>query len=159
LIDSNLDWGQDLVNLQKWVETHAPGERVGLAYFGQVTPTIFRLRNEPFDWFLPPGRTGTLLPRTDNPQLIGPARRLTPGLYAVSATLLRGLPWRLYDANPLAAPQAWKANDFAFSYFQELKPMDQVGYSIFIYRLTEADVARLAPLVAEPPVNAASSTP
>jgi hypothetical protein len=151
LIDSNLDWGQDLVNLRDWVATHAPGERIGLAYFGQVTPVIFGLRNEPFDWFLPPGRPGTLGPRIQDPSLVGPARQLTPGLYAVSATLLRGLPWRLYDPNPLAPPQAWGAKEFAFSYFQELEPIDHVGYSIFIYRLTAADVARLAPLVAQPP--------
>jgi len=151
LIDSNLDWGQDLVNLRDWVATHTPGERIGLAYFGQITPVIFGVRNEPFDWFLPPGRPGTLGPRTDNPSLVGPARQLTPGLYAVSATLLRGLPWRLYDPNPLVAPQAWGAKEFAFSYFQEVEPIDHVGYSIFIYRLTAADVARLSPLVAQPP--------
>ena len=29
--------------------------------------------------------------------MIGPAKNLTPGYYAVSVTLLYGLPWRLYD--------------------------------------------------------------
>ena len=31
-------------------------------------------------------------------------------------------------------------------YFQTLKPIAQVGHSIFVYRLTAADAARLAPL-------------
>ncbi|HEU5116861.1 MAG TPA: glycosyltransferase family 39 protein, partial [Isosphaeraceae bacterium] len=44
LIDSNLDWGQDLVNLKRWVDRNAPGERLGLAYFGQVPPVIFQAR-------------------------------------------------------------------------------------------------------------------
>ncbi|MGE3822410.1 MAG: ArnT family glycosyltransferase, partial [Isosphaeraceae bacterium] len=31
LIDSNLDWGQDLIGLRRWLERNAPGEPVGLA--------------------------------------------------------------------------------------------------------------------------------
>ena len=54
LIDSNLDWGQDLVALQKWWKKNIPGQPIGLAYFGQINPSIFKLRGEPFDWFLPP---------------------------------------------------------------------------------------------------------
>src|SRR5262249_40620863 len=60
LIDSNIDWGQDLVNLRKWLDRNAPGERVGLAYFGQINPRIFDSRGEGFEWFLPPPRPGTM---------------------------------------------------------------------------------------------------
>ena len=62
LIDSNLDWGQDLVALQKWWQETIPGEPIGLAYFGQINPSIFKLRGEPFDWFLPPVKPGTVHP-------------------------------------------------------------------------------------------------
>ena len=54
LIDSNLDWGQDLVALQRWHRENIPNERIGLAYFGQINPSIFAMRGEPFRWFLPP---------------------------------------------------------------------------------------------------------
>ena len=63
LIDNNLDWGQDLVGLKKWAEAHAPGEPIGLAYFGQINPSIFLLRahqgvrERPLDWYLPPSRS------------------------------------------------------------------------------------------------------
>src|SRR5262249_7761669 len=51
LIDSNLDWGQDLVELQRWWKENIPDEEIGLAYFGQINPSIFALREEPFRWF------------------------------------------------------------------------------------------------------------
>ena len=44
LIDSNLDWGQDLIGLRRWVAENRPNQRVGLAYFGQINPNIFLLR-------------------------------------------------------------------------------------------------------------------
>ena len=160
LIDSNLDWGQDLVALQKWWRKTIPDQPIGLAYFGQINPSIFAMRGEPFAWFLPPVRPGTTsrLPGATSPKLIGPAPKLTPGYYAVSATLLHGLPWRLYDpAPPQAVPEAWEpawnahalepnARDFdAFGYFREFQPiMPPIGHSIYVYRLTEADVARVA---------------
>ena len=40
LIDSNLDWGQDLVTLDRWLRANHPGRRVGLAYFGQINPSL-----------------------------------------------------------------------------------------------------------------------
>jgi len=155
LIDSNLDWGQDLVALQKWWRETIPNEPIGLAYFGQINPSIFAMRGEAFAWFLPPVRPGTTsqLPGQTRAPLIGPARTLTPGYYAVSATLLYGLPWRLYDPAPQAWEPAWNAHglepdthDFAaFDYFREFQPiMPPIGHSIYVYHLTEADVARVA---------------
>ncbi len=151
LIDSNIDWGQDLVNLRKWLATNAPGERVGLAYFGQINPRIFDERGEGFDWFLPPPTPGTLklLPfryRGDPASM-----RLQPGLYAVSASLVKGLPYFVYDrpmpgleqVTAWAPYQAWFR---AFSYFDRLTPIDKVGYSIWIYRVSPEDAARLAPV-------------
>jgi hypothetical protein len=86
--------------------------------------------------------------------LIGPAQKLVPGYYAISATLLYGLPWRLYDpAPPLEVPQAWgpawniadeKAD--AFWYFRQFDPVKLVGHSIYVYKLSADDVAGAAPL-------------
>src|SRR5262249_19713676 len=75
LIDSNLDWGQDLLALQRWWKENIPNQRIGLAYFGQINPSIFALRGERFDWFLPPARPGTVRPLHEppSPGLIGPA--------------------------------------------------------------------------------------
>jgi 4-amino-4-deoxy-L-arabinose transferase-like glycosyltransferase len=154
LIDSNLDWGQDLVSLQKWWRETIPGQRIGLAYFGQINPSIFAMRGEPFDWFLAPvrpGSTSTINPER-SPDLVGPAEKLTPGYYAVSVTLLYGLPWRLYDpASPMHAPQAWAPtwNAWgldAFWYFRQFEPIKRIGHSIYVYHLSADDVAAAEPL-------------
>jgi hypothetical protein len=138
LIDSNLDWGQDLVGLRRWLARNAPGERLGLAYFGQIDPWIFALRGDTaFRWFLPPAVPGGIEGRRP------PLRRLEPGLYAVSASLVRGLPWRVYEKDQLGT---FSARTDAFGYFRTLVPIARVGHSIFIYRLSAADVTRLARL-------------
>jgi hypothetical protein len=155
LVDSNLDWGQDLVTLQKWWQANIPGQPIGLAYFGQINPSIFAMRGERFDWFLPPvlPRTTRPVPPAADPRLVGPARRLKPGYYAVSKTLLYGLPWRLYDpAPPEKVPQArapaWNAFEFhAFGYFWQFEPIAaKIGHSINVYRLSQEDVARVEEL-------------
>jgi hypothetical protein len=152
LIDSNLDWGQDLVGLQRWLAENRPGQSVGFAYFGQINPNIFLLRGQPFPWFLPPALPGTLEsidPRNPNPACLGPATRLRPGLYAVSASLVRGLPWRLYDSGPPIQTwsPAWNARGPApaFGYFAELTPIATIGHSIFVYDLTKDQCDRLNP--------------
>jgi 4-amino-4-deoxy-L-arabinose transferase-like glycosyltransferase len=157
LVDSNLDWGQDLVALQRWWQANIPGQPIGVAYFGQINPSIFAMRGEPFDWFLPPvmPRTTKPLPPVADPRLKGPAPRLKPGYYAVSKTLLYGIPWRLYDPAPpdkvvQARAPVWNAFEFhAFGYFWQFEPIQaDIGHSILIYRLSEEDVAR-ADLLAE----------
>lgn len=152
LIDSNLDWGQDLVGLKRWLDVNAPGERVGIAYFGQITPGIFNERSEPLDWYLPPALPGTWGERPPR-RYAGPAASQPPGpgLYAVSASLVRGLPWRVYDAlqpgaNPAVAWAPIEARANAFSYFAGLEPIATIGHSIFVYRITPEQAAALAPL-------------
>lgn len=153
LIDSNLDWGQDLPGLKRWVDEHAPGRRIGIAYFGQINPSIFALaeghttfgpngRRPPpgvgLDWFLPPALPGKLPERPDL-TIRGPE----PGLYAVSASLMRGLSWRVY------VPERWEpisARGNAFSYFAGLRPIDHIGHSILIYEITPEQARRLARL-------------
>ena len=61
LLDSNLDWGQDLHALSTWLERHRPGETVGLAYFGSVDPSILRDQGRGFPFRLAPvGDPGAL---------------------------------------------------------------------------------------------------
>lgn len=154
LIDSNLDWGQDLVTLRNWLRTHAPGEKVGLAYFGQINPNILNLRREGFDWFLPPPAPGSLRPLSNPAVLDGPASHLTPGLYAVSASFVRGLPYAIYDPS-LRIPNLYPGWDSrgapedrpAFAYFQSLTPIARVGHSIFVYRVDPEQAARLNQLL------------
>jgi hypothetical protein len=141
LIDSNLDWGQDLVNLKRWLDRNAPGEKVGLAYFGQIHPNIFARRGEPLNWDLPPALPNTMKFPPPKQFLAGTNLRPEPGLYAVSASLVRGLDWRVYTPHSRAN---WEAGRRAFIYFKELEPFDTIGYSIFLYRITPEQSDRLA---------------
>ncbi len=153
LIDSNLDWGQDLVGLRDWCREHAPGETIGLAYFGQINPAMLAHAGGGIDWLLPPVLPGSTVPmeRERNlppPRLVGPMKRLRPGYYAISTSLVYGLPWRLYDPSPVmpdAWAPAWNAGEDAFGYFRRFTPIDQVGHSILIYNLTQEDIDRNGP--------------
>lgn len=157
LIDSNLDWGQDLLNLQDWLRDNAPGERVGLAYFGQIHPNLLASRGagpgQGIDWFVPAARPDSLRSLYEPVNQYRPEQPIAPGLYAVSASLVKGLPWRLYDPEPpwrldanarVRIYPAWSAGEGAFSYFQRLAPIATIGHSIWIYRVSEADARRLA---------------
>jgi hypothetical protein len=43
LLDSNLDWGQDLITLQRWMDAEGV-PIVDLAYFGRVPPELYGVR-------------------------------------------------------------------------------------------------------------------
>ena len=47
LVDSNLDWGQDLYRVRKEVERLQPGGPIGLLYFGHVDPELYGLSYYP----------------------------------------------------------------------------------------------------------------
>ena len=68
LDDSNIDWGQDLPSLQRWLDAH-PGTPVRLAYFGTARPATY----------------GIELPRMQESEEICAPRR---AVYAISAHLL-----------------------------------------------------------------------
>ena len=147
LIDSNLDWGQDLVGLREYLRREQVDEPIGLAYFGQVPPAIFEARGDGFPWFLPP-------PTPGRSSLMGPTgdlvpTRLRPGLYAVSASLLRGLPWRVYGSTFNPASPNWfrptlNLREHAYAYFRDLEPLSEsIGHSILLYRITPAQAAAI----------------
>jgi 4-amino-4-deoxy-L-arabinose transferase-like glycosyltransferase len=46
LSDSNLDWGQGLLALRKYQQTH-PGETIHLAYFGTMDPRLYGIHHVP----------------------------------------------------------------------------------------------------------------
>ena len=76
LVDSSLDWGQDLPDLKAWLDQNARGEKIFLAYFGTGDPAY-------------EGIVATALPTLP---AVGPPRKwhaLTAGVYAISATMLQ----------------------------------------------------------------------
>lgn len=110
LVDSNLDWGQDLIALAAYEEQHlsepyqvawlgtAPLHAYGIKY-GRPMPIWPQGREDPLtDPFYPP------LP--------------APGTYVLSATQLQGV---------------YLKNQSRFAWFLDQQPTDRVGYSLFVF--------------------------
>jgi hypothetical protein len=108
LLDSNLDWGQDLIALRRYLEREGI-ESVDLAYFGRVPPEVYGVRYRPLG-AQPPQR------------------------YAVvSANLLWG---RMYIIN--GDPRYWPEDKDTFAAYRKLRPKAVVGHTIYIFDLSEA---------------------
>ncbi len=158
-VDSNIDWGQDLLRLAAYARAH-PAEPIKLAYFGSAPPTKY-------------------LDCTALPSFFGfePSAALTAGTYVTSVTQLVGV----YDVE--VRPDFWSVRARqTFGQFAEIAaqppppdetpdrrtqreqiveeydalrpkrliarlrdrpPDDRVGYSMLVYRLTDADVEEL----------------
>jgi hypothetical protein len=84
LSDSNLDWGQDLPALARYLN----GRPVYLSYFGQADPHYYKINSTPLPGWPPPAHTR-----------FAPADP-APGLYAISASNLVGA--QLPDPNTFA---------------------------------------------------------
>lgn len=112
LLDSNLDWGQDLGALARYLKQHEIGE-IGLAYFGMAPPAELGI-----PYHLPP-------------------REPEPGWYAVSANFSRGRPHTLRQPDGSFRP----ADVNEFRYFQDFVPVGNVGASIDVYHVSADDVA------------------
>lgn len=106
LVDSNLDWGQDLPGLKEYMERNGI-ERVKLAYFGFSDPIYYGIRYDYLPSYSIPNRNveGDEIP--------------LKGYFAISATMLQGV--YLPDRD-------------LYKLFREIEPIDRIGYSIFIYR-------------------------
>ena len=111
LVDSNLDWGQDLKGLKAWMTARGI-DQVGLAYFGTADPNYYGIRYTPLpDAGLFAG--GPWVP----PRL--------PGWIAVSATILSGA----------------YGDDRSRAFYQPLRDRQAwatIGYSIRLYWVERA---------------------
>ena len=108
LVDSNLDWGQDLIGLKRFMEINGI-RRISLSYFGADAPQRYGIA---YDW-LPSHYLYNPGPEKDV--------SIPPGqLIAVSATNLQGV----YLVSP--GEYAW---------LRSHEPVAKIGYSIFVYDL------------------------
>lgn len=115
LVDSNIDWGQDLKGLKTYMSDHEI-DRVYLSFFGSADPAFYDisytylpsvgLRPSTPDgkWWYEPGYVENCEP--------------VEGVVAVSVTILQGV---LLD------------NPDCFSWLREREPIGRVGYSILVF--------------------------
>ncbi len=161
LVDSSLDWGQDLPALRHWLNgqgLHPAGETpVYLSYFGTSSPDHHGIRAWRLPGFFDLGRRRTLVP-------------LRGGVYCISASMLQlygapgNAPWSAGEeaiyrrflsrwedrARPVTRPIPYA--DAAMEEFDGLRLAKLVHYlrgrapdaavagSILVYRLTDAEV-------------------
>ena len=115
LLDSNLDWGQDLGRLKEFVAANQI-EELHLAYFGTMPPKEYGLRYR--------------LPASHHPE---------PGWHAVSVNFVQGRPHVVRDETGQFRPVGLDEFGY-FRFFYEKK--QGIGYSIDVYHLSEFDIRR-----------------
>ena len=116
LVDSNLDWGQDLLRARDFLRNHQDDPH--LLYFGSVPPTD----------------VGIAAP-------IPPSGRPQPGLYLVSVNFVMGRPHIIW----LRDGTSRAADLMEFSYFRRFSAVARLGYSIDVYQITPEDIRRAQP--------------
>ena len=111
LVDSNLDWGQQLIGLREYM-TQENIPSVKLSYHGTADPTAYGVVHEPLPSYPYNQWTSDTVPDI----LLNPPS----GVYAISANNLQGLRFKNHDL---------------YETFRQRKPDAIVGHSIFIYRI------------------------
>jgi hypothetical protein len=130
LLDSNIDWGQDLLELRRVLDHEGVAGPIGLAYFGAVDPALAGV-----DFRLPPR----------DPRVVPPGHAaesdlpLQPGVYAVSVNFLYGLPHRVLAPDGASV----MGDENAFAFFRRLTPFARAGYSIALFRLGPDEIRRV----------------
>jgi hypothetical protein len=158
LIDSNLDWGQDLRSLARWLEIHPDWAReISIAYAGTVPPEFEGIKKAPIpprDLRFIPDRFLFPWENRDDASTWGPR----PGKYAISVNFERGMRFHTPVPNTLIdqfgpalrgalLPGSTMAQmpKGSLAYFQEFQPIIEptIGYSILLYDLSVDDVNRV----------------
>jgi len=110
LVDSNLDWGQDLKGLGAYLKAQGV-DQVELSYFGTADPAYYGIHYRCLPSF-------GILSKDKCP--IEPGFQNRAGIFAVSATNLQGV----YLKDP-----------HTFDWLKAREPEAVIGYSIFVYRV------------------------
>jgi len=116
LVDSNLDWGQNLWQLRDWMRENGV-ERVFYAHYSPARPEVYGVSA---DWLPPDPRAVPFHP-------LDPA----PGVYAIGATVLQGV------YTPDVNTYAW---------FRVRQPLARLGHALFLYRVEPRPAPRWAAL-------------
>jgi hypothetical protein len=117
LLNSNIDWGQDLYLLKKWVDEHPEVTDLKLAYFGYFDPAF----------------AGPNYRSPDCSDVDGTGRSATvrPGWYAISVTFIKGLPYFTYKGDGTKVQLAHGA----LLAFDKKDPVWRAGQSIYVFKI------------------------
>jgi 4-amino-4-deoxy-L-arabinose transferase-like glycosyltransferase len=110
LLNSNVDWGQDLLVLKRWMDRHPEARPMALAYM--ISPGVVDPADVGIEYTLPPVGPNAKS-RRGQEQKLGPL----PGWYAISVSRMR-------------------SHDRKYDYFRRFDPVAMMGYSMYIYHIT-----------------------
>jgi len=118
VVDSNLDWGQDLRRLRAFIDAHGL-DMMAVDYFGMISP-----------------RYELGLPFVPWESALGPYQ----GWLAVSAT-------NLYMAQGHWGPALWHRPEDSYAWLQGRSPVAIIGYSILVFDLRDRGSDGSAPVL------------
>jgi hypothetical protein len=121
LVDSNLDWGQDLKGLKRYMDEQGI-DRIWLSYFGQARPDYYGIRYNylpSYDIFDAKNVDRSVIHVSSLP--------LLRGTVAISATLLQS------QGEILST--GFGPHPIYFEQYRRLTPVAKIGYSIFVFRI------------------------
>ena len=117
LLDSSIDWGQDLFYLEDWLESHPKAQPIKVAYFGGYPLDRSNVKSSGSP---PVGAPSEEIDDRSDAATFGPL----PGWYALSVN-------EIY------------ARSQQYRYFLHFRPVATAGYSIYIYQITVEDANRV----------------
>jgi len=119
LLDSNIDWGQDLLLLKRWLPRHPETHPIGLAY--SLPKRLLDPADVGIEYTLPArGPDSFDFIDASTAADLGPL----PGWYAIFVRPLRERHRR-------------------FAYFEQFEPVEMIGYTVRIYHITVEDANRV----------------
>jgi hypothetical protein len=117
LLDSNIDWGQDLFYLEDWYVSHPEAQQLKVAYFGSYPLEKSKIESTGSP---PAGLDREHVDTDTDTTAFGPL----PGWYALSVNEIYGQSQR-------------------YRYFLNFQPAAMAGYSIYIYHITPEEANRV----------------
>lgn len=148
LVDSSLDWGQDLPGLKTWLDRRlagSPRTRAYLSYFGTGSPAYYGIAAEPIELderhrrgLSPLGGGVYCVSATDLQAVYAPIRGRWNSRYEDDYRKLRRSGEHLDPEEKLR--QLGTARLMAF--LREREPDAEIGYSILCYELSQGDINR-----------------
>jgi hypothetical protein len=130
LVDSNHDWGQDLIALKEWMDRHPEVKVINAGLQTVIDPAFYGLKIKRAAPQLPTELAKYYPPYPTTP---------TEGWYAISGSSLAGMPFLAYDGEGRWYPVPLRA----FDYLKNRTPDDYAGLSISLFYISGDEAKKI----------------
>jgi len=128
LINSNIDWGQDLLFLEQWNGERSQDVPVHLAFYNFFNPFDLEIAGTA-SWSHKRGESSADV-------------QIADGFYAISVNLLFEFPWYVRDAEGLR----YRIDTRPLAHLRSVEPVGWAGYSIRIFSAEQMRAAYQVPI-------------